>query len=60
MVLHLRLMAKAEKHGRVSLPIFIEQPILESIEEYAITVACSCSTVSTTLKQNTHGDTAIT
>ena len=33
-------MAEAERHGRVSLAIFIEQPILDSIEEYAITVAC--------------------
>ena len=34
----------------MSLAIFMEQPILDSIEEYTITVACSCST--TTLKQD--------
>ena len=50
MVLHLHLMAEAERHGRLSLAIIIEQPILDSIEEYAITVACSCSTM--TFKQD--------
>ena len=44
----------------IPLPLHMEQPILDSDEEYGITVTCSCSTVPTTLKQDTHGDTSIT